>query len=63
MMGKVTEGEQVMRTVKRYPLLKGQSFARQDLFGDRQQGGVFDLEIVREDAHIPILLGLRWICN
>ena len=62
-MGQVAEGEQIMGMVKRHPLLEAQPFARQDFFGDRQQGGVFDLEVFRKHTHILILPGRDKICN
>jgi hypothetical protein len=62
-MGQVTEGEQVMGMVKRHPLLEAQPSTRQNFFGDRQQGVVFDLKVFRKHTHTLILLGQAKICN
>ena len=62
-MGQVAEGQQIVGLVKRHPVLEAQPLARQHLFGDRQQGGVFDLEVFRKHTQILILLGRGRICN
>ena len=49
--------------VKRHAFLKVQAFAREHFFGDRQQGGVFDLKVLRNHTHLGILPALREICN
>ena len=63
-MGQVAEGKQIMRIGKASrPPSKAQPFARQNFFGDRQQGGVIDLEVFRKHSQILILPGREKICN
>ena len=62
-MGQVAEGEQIVGIVKRHAFLKVQALARQDFFGNRQQGGVFDLEAFRNHGQVVILPGRDGICN